>query len=122
MRPLDPDKISEALMKNGYSIRDHDTFSSCVKGAYQTVGGVEMNPTAVEKAAHIFYNIVRQHPLVDGNKRTGVILCNMLLYKEGHPATLSVTDKQWIHIVTNTAQGSYSKQDIVEHLKNWTCQ
>lgn len=122
MHTLDPDKISEALMKNGYSIRDRDVFSSCIQGAYQSVGGMEMNPTAIEKAAHIFYNIVRQHPLVDGNKRTGVTLCNMLLYKEGHPTILNVTDEQWIHLVTNTAQGTYSKQDIVEHLKNWTHQ
>ena len=37
----------------------------------QSFGGKELYPSIEEKAAHLLYFIVKNHPFVDGNKRTG---------------------------------------------------
>jgi len=36
-----------------------------------TFGGVNLYPTAVEKAAALGLSLVMNHPFVDGNKRIG---------------------------------------------------
>ncbi len=55
---------------------------------YQTFGGVELYPTIEDKASHLLYFIIKDHPFIDGNKRSGSFLfiyfldrCNYL-YKE----------------------------------------
>jgi prophage maintenance system killer protein len=37
----------------------------------QSFGGVDVYPTIEEKAAHILYFMVKNHPFTDGNKRSG---------------------------------------------------
>jgi prophage maintenance system killer protein len=37
----------------------------------QSFGGTDVYPSVEEKAAHLLYFIVKNHPFVDGNKRTG---------------------------------------------------
>jgi prophage maintenance system killer protein len=37
----------------------------------QSFGGKELYETAEEKAAHLLYFIVKNHPFIDGNKRSG---------------------------------------------------
>lgn len=40
----------------------------------QTFGGQELYPSIEEKAAHIFYFTIKDHPFSDGNKRSGAFL------------------------------------------------
>ncbi len=55
---------------------------------YQTFGGKELYSSLEEKAAHLLYFIIKDHPLVDGNKRTASFLFvyfldkNNFLYRE----------------------------------------
>jgi len=42
-----------------------------VGNVMQTFGGKELYPTAEEKAAHLLYFMVKNHPFIDGNKRSG---------------------------------------------------
>jgi len=37
----------------------------------QTFGGRELYGSVEEKAAHLLYFIVKDHPFADGNKRSG---------------------------------------------------
>jgi prophage maintenance system killer protein len=37
----------------------------------QTFGGKALYPTIEGKAAHLLYFIIKNHPFVDGNKRSG---------------------------------------------------
>ena len=42
-----------------------------VGNVLQGFGGQDVYPTLEEKAAHLLYFVVKNHPLVDGNKRSG---------------------------------------------------
>ena len=52
-------------------------------GIMQTFGGQEVYPSVEEKAAHLLYFLVKNHPFVDGNKRIGTALFLWFLEKNG---------------------------------------
>jgi death-on-curing family protein len=51
---------------------------------FQTVFGQDAYPTVEEKAAHLLYFIVKNHPFNDGNKRCGAFSFVWLLQKAGY--------------------------------------
>ena len=63
-------------------------FEGIIRGLYQSFGGKEAYPTIEEKAAHLLYFIIKDHPFSDGNKRIGSFLFvyyldrNNYLYRE----------------------------------------
>ncbi len=61
--------------------RDKGLFLSALNTIYQTFDGVELYPSFEEKAAHLLYFIIKNHPFVDGNKRIGALLFLKFLYE-----------------------------------------
>ncbi|MFA5954353.1 MAG: virulence protein RhuM/Fic/DOC family protein [Patescibacteria group bacterium] len=49
-------------------------FEGIVRGLYQTFAKKELYPTIEDKAAHLFYLTIKDHPFSDGNKRTAAFL------------------------------------------------
>ncbi len=64
-------------------------FESIAKNLYQTFGGKELYKSIEDKAAHLLYLTIKDHPFIDGNKRVGSFLFvyfldkNNYLYREG---------------------------------------
>lgn len=50
------------------------SFKSSLNTIYQTYGGNELYPSVEEKAAHLFYFIIKNHSFVDGNKRIAAFI------------------------------------------------
>ena len=61
--------------------RDRGLFESALNAIYQSFDGVELYPSFEEKAANLFYLIIKNHPFVDGNKRIGALLFLKFLYE-----------------------------------------
>ena len=61
--------------------REKDAIQGIIGNIYQTFGGVEVYPTPQRKAANLLYLIVKNHPFVDGNKRSGAFAFVWLLEK-----------------------------------------
>lgn len=51
--------------------RTKGSIESIVSNVMQSFGEQELYPTIEEKAAHLLYFIVKNHPFTDGNKRSG---------------------------------------------------
>jgi prophage maintenance system killer protein len=51
--------------------RMKDSVAGIVGNVMQSFTGRELYPSAEEKAAHLLYFMVKNHPFVDGNKRSG---------------------------------------------------
>jgi hypothetical protein len=51
--------------------RADGTVEGIVGNVLQSFGGKALYPTVEEKAAHLLYFMVKNHPFVDGNKRSG---------------------------------------------------
>lgn len=59
------------------------SIEGIVGSIFQSFDKKDLYPTVEEKAAHILYFIVKNHPLVDGNKRTGAYAFIWFLKKAG---------------------------------------
>ncbi len=69
--------LKEELMKKGEATenfaqeRNRGSVEGIIGNVLQSFGGQQLYPTIEEKAAHLLYFIIKNHPFVDGNKRTG---------------------------------------------------
>lgn len=65
-----------------------EKFRAILGNIRQSFGGKELYPSTEEKAAHLLYFIIKDHPFADGNKRIASFLFvyfldkNLYLYKE----------------------------------------
>lgn len=59
-------------------------FISIIKGLYQTFNKKLLYPTVEDKAAHLLYLIVKDHPFIDGNKRSAAFLFIYYLDQSNH--------------------------------------
>lgn len=63
--------------------RAADSVAGIVGNVFQAFGGQEVYPTVEEKAAHLLYFMVKNHPFVDGNKRSGAFSFVWFLKRAG---------------------------------------
>ncbi|MCX6784785.1 MAG: virulence protein RhuM/Fic/DOC family protein [Candidatus Komeilibacteria bacterium] len=59
-------------------------FQGIIGNLYQTFGGKDVYPSLEEKAAHLLYFVIKDHPFVDGNKRIGSFLFILFLVKNNY--------------------------------------
>jgi prophage maintenance system killer protein len=60
-----------------------DVLESALLAIEQTWDGEPLYPTVESRAAHLLYFVVKDHPLIDGNKRTGALLFLEYLRRNG---------------------------------------
>lgn len=63
--------------------RSHHGLHGIVGNVLQSFGGEDLYPTVEEKAAHLLYFMVKDHPFTDGNKRSGAFAFVWYLQKSG---------------------------------------
>jgi len=61
----------EEATQNFAQQRQVDSVEGIIGNVMQSFAGKALYPTIEEKAAHLLYFIIKNHPFVDGNKRTG---------------------------------------------------
>ncbi len=61
-----------------------------VGNVMQSLGGAQVYPTIEEKAAHLLYFMVKNHPFVDGNKRSGAFAFIWFLRKVGSKSVKNI--------------------------------
>jgi len=57
------------------------SLAGSLAAIFQTAGGKQVYPSTEEKAAHLLYFLVKNHPFTDGNKRIGAALFLRFLEK-----------------------------------------
>ncbi|PIR03495.1 MAG: death-on-curing protein [Candidatus Magasanikbacteria bacterium CG11_big_fil_rev_8_21_14_0_20_43_7] len=63
--------------------RNRNSLEGIVGNVFQSFGGTDMYPSLEEKASHILYFMIKNHPFVDGNKRSGAFAFIWFLRKAG---------------------------------------
>ena len=76
---LDLHRISIELYGGSLGIRDEGYLKSALERPFSTFGGEDLYPSAFQKAAAILESILKNHPFIDGNKRTGFFACGSIL-------------------------------------------
>ncbi|PSN11992.1 type II toxin-antitoxin system death-on-curing family toxin [filamentous cyanobacterium CCT1] len=89
-------------------VRDEGLLDSALAQPKATFGGERLHPTLVEQAAAYLYHLAKNHPFVDGNKRTAFAVMDTFLRING--TRLSLTDDDAYDLVMRVAQGQVDKQ------------
>ncbi|MFV8834340.1 RhuM family protein [Aquisalimonas sp.] len=66
-----------------------DGLASILGNLEQSMFGEALYRTREERAAHLFYFVIKNHPFSDGNKRSGAFLFLLYLRQEGMRLTLN---------------------------------
>ena len=93
-------------------IRDLAALESAIYHAYASFEGKDLYATIEEKAARQAYGIIRNHPFIDGNKRTGLFV--MLVFLELNGIKLDFKQSELVYIGIGIANGSISPEQITE--------
>ena len=64
-------------------VRDEGLLASALAQPFQSFDGIELYPTDEAKACRYAYGIIKDHPFVDGNKRTATALMGAYLRMSG---------------------------------------
>ena len=79
-------KIHEFLINKfggSQGVRDLNLLQSAISRPYQTFNQENLYKIPIEKAAAIIESIIKNHPFIDGNKRTGYVLMRLILMDHG---------------------------------------
>lgn len=98
-------------------IRDVGLLDSAVHRPQATVFGVDAYPEIDQKAAVLLESLVRNHALIDGNKRIGW-LATVVFYGL-NDIELEAPDDDAYAIVIAIASGAITYEEAAAHLARW---
>jgi death-on-curing protein len=96
---LHEDQISAYGGTSG--VRDLGLLESALAQPQATFAGELLHPTIYAQAAAYLYHISRNHPFIDGNKRTAFAVMETFLFLNGYEFT--ATDDQAYDLVLQVA-------------------
>jgi death on curing protein len=100
------------------AVRDLGLLDSAAHRPQTSLFGDDAYPSIDEKAAVLLESIVRNHPLIDGNKRLGWIATVMFLELNGLFVDAPLDDAYDLVIAVATGEMSY--QESAARLAAWT--
>jgi death-on-curing protein len=98
-------------------LADFGLLDSAIQRPQTTVGGHDAYPDIHTKAAALFHSITRNHPFIDGNKRTAVIAAYVFYGLNDHVRNASQDDM--IALAVDTSEGLLDVDAIAALLKQW---
>jgi len=98
-------------------LRDFGLLESAVLRPQATVFGDDAYPSIHEKAAALLHSLARNHPFVDGNKRTAWAATSVFYRANGY--VLRVDDGEVVALVVDIAEGQFDVAAIAGTLKSW---
>ena len=95
------------------SERNAGSVSGIVGNVMQSFGGQELYPTVEEKAAHLLYFMVKNHPFTDGNKRSGAFAFVWFLKQAGMLDTKKLTPSALTALTVFVAESDPTHKDKI---------
>lgn len=115
---IDGMKFSE--MSNVFGVeKEKGKLNGIIEQIYQNVFGQELYPSIEEKAAHLLYFLVKDHPFADGCKRIAATLFINFLYKNNHlyrDNKQIISNEALVAITILTAESNPNEMEIIVKL------
>ena len=113
--------------KPDIGIKDSNLLVSSVNGLNQGFSSGEfLYPSILDKAAHLWFSLARNHCFNNGNKRTSIMALFVFLWTNGYYLNYNETDiidkmdevlyKELYCFTKDIAAGKVSKEEIIDHL------
>lgn len=99
----------------GSGVRDEALLDSALARPQQRHAYGDPPPDLADLAASLAYGLARNHPFVDGNKRTAAVACETFLLLNG--VTLEADDVALYPVYVALAAGELSEADFAAWLR-----
>ena len=93
-------------------ILDEGMLESALSNPFQSFGDVELYPSIQAKAAQLCFGIVKNHPMIDGNKRLGTHV--MLVFMALNGYELLYTQQELSSTILDLAAGKIGFETILQ--------
>ncbi|MBI4793838.1 MAG: virulence protein RhuM/Fic/DOC family protein [Deltaproteobacteria bacterium] len=125
---LEIDKARQAIitLKNDLLTRGEATdlfgherghgLAGLIGAVQQSFGGQDLYPSVEEKAAHLLYFIIKDHPFTDGNKRIGSFLFLLFLKANGLLNAGSFDNRALVALALLTAASEAGQKELMIRL------
>lgn len=91
-------------------VRDEGLLESALSQPQASFFGELLHPTIHAQAAAYLYHLAKNHPFLDGNKRTAYGAMEAFLRLNGY--NLDLSNEQAYNMVMQVAQGEMSKEEL----------
>lgn len=99
-------------------VRDGNLLESALARPQQLHHYGDPQPDLADLAASLTYGLARNHPFVDGNKRTAFVCCHVFLVLNGVELAAAAEDKY--RTILALAEGLMSEQDFANWLRTYS--
>ncbi len=96
-------------------VRDEGLLESALAQPQATFFGEYLHVTIYEQAAAYLYHIAKNHPFIDGNKRTAFAVMDTFLRINNY--VLNTNNQETYTLVLQVAEGSIDKKEIANYLE-----
>jgi death on curing protein len=97
------------------AVRDVGLLESALAQPQATFGGEWLHPFPFEMGAAYLFHIVRNHPFMDGNKRTGAVAA--LLFLDLNGLEIVAPKGAFYDITLAVANGTAGKEEVTTFLR-----
>jgi len=93
-----------------------ESLAGILGAIHQTFGGQDLYPSIEEKAAHLLYFVIKDHPFSDGNKRIGSFLFLLYLQESGLIETVRFDNKGLVALALLVAASDPVQKEVLIRL------
>jgi death-on-curing protein len=115
IRFLSYENASHQINRLGFTVKDAWLLDSALARPKTTLFGEFAYPTIELMAAAMHQSLIKNHPLVDGNKRTAWLLLTTFLLINGQ--TIVMTADEGIDFTLGVAEGRYDLEQAASIIK-----
>ena len=99
-------------------LRDRAGLEAAIAAPLQSFGGEDLFPSDIEKVARIGFGLASNHAFLDGNKRIGAMMTQLLLKWNGYQLRLKKGELADMFIAI--ADGTSNEQDLLNWIQEHT--
>ncbi len=108
-------KLHASLIKatgGSEGIRDEGMLDLALNNPFQSFDGKDLYPSIQAKAARLCFGLVRNHAMLDGNKRLGTHVMLVFLALNGYE--LSYSQKELSDVILALASGDIGEKELLQ--------
>ena len=92
-------------------IRDEALLDAALAAPFMSFGGMDLYPSLEQKAARLGYGLIKNHAMIDGNKR--ICAHAMLVFLALNGIRLQYTQEELYTIILDVAAGKSSQENLL---------
>jgi death-on-curing protein len=96
------------------AVRDNNALLSCIVNPHRMFSGRDLYPSIEEKVAILVFSLIKNHPFVDGNKRTAFTVGRVFLRLNSYDFE---SNEEYYQVIKKVARSEMSQEDFFDWVK-----